>query len=337
MSSNTKCLNCGYGLNDEVFMAADTSENIYRYVRCRQCGLVFISPHPETSVIEKTYESEYYGEGETEKFNNKIIVRMIDRFSAKRAGRFANHLKSGARILDVGCGNGRFLEHLHSQKRQFELNGIEISARAALRASTRLKAKAWIHTVTDIQQFFGKQSFDGISFVHVFEHLSNPSEMLDQLEVVIRPEGTVMIVIPNICSRQAKKYKQYWFHLDPPRHLHFYPPLLLKEEMIKRGFECVFEKYHDAEQNPYGAVQSMLNLITDKRDVLFERLKGNRSYAHFYGWFRIALMKLFWLGIFPFCFISDRIAALRRKGATVEFIFRKSPKEDRKNSIENSK
>jgi hypothetical protein len=76
----------------------------------------------------------------------------------------------------------------------------------------------------------------------------------------------------------------------------------------------------------------MLNLITDKRDVLFERLKGNKAYAPSYGWFRIALMKLFWLGMFPLCGISDRIAALRRKGGTVEFIFRRSLHEDRKNS-----
>jgi len=318
------CLNCNSNLYSDEFMAEDIFSNIHSYRRCQNCGLVQIHPIPDDQMLEKAYDTDYYGEGEKEKFNSGIVVKMIDRFAEKRARRFAAFLRPGARIMDVGCGNGRFLMHLHTLKRNFELNGIEVNTRAALRASTQLKAKAWIHTVTDIEKFFGKNSFDGISLIHVFEHLQDPAGMLDQLSVTVRPEGVVMIVIPNICSRQAMKYKHNWLHLDPPRHLHFYPPMLLKDEMEKRGFLCVGEKYHDLEQNPFGSVQSMLNQITTKRDVLFERLKGNKKYAPSYGWFRLFLMKLFWVGALPFCVISDRIAALKKKSATVELIFAKN-------------
>jgi tRNA G46 methylase TrmB len=58
--------------------------------------------------------------------------------------------------MDVGCGNGRFLEHLHGLKKNFELNGIEIFPRAALRASKRLNGKAWIHTVSELEKFSAK-------------------------------------------------------------------------------------------------------------------------------------------------------------------------------------
>lgn len=324
------CLNCGSNESHEFFRLADISEQIHTLYKCSSCGLVFLNPLPSNAEIDKMYSPEYYGKGETEKFKASMVVRMIAFFSRKRAKRLSVHLKTGARVMDVGCGNGRFLEHLHSFNSTFELHGIEIQANAALRASQRLEGRAWIHTVTGLERFFGKNAFDAISFIHVFEHLPEPARTMDELAVVIRPGGIVMIVIPNIMSVQAQRHKHNWFHLDPPRHIHFYPPEVLKNELQKRGFALLSERYHDIEQNPYGSVQSILNAFLKKRDVLFERLKGNKKYAPTYGWFRILFMKLFWFGMFPLCVFSDRIAALRRKGATVEFIFRKSQTEDRK-------
>lgn len=296
---------------------------VHRYFQCLDCNLVYMWPLPDDSTFAEAYDPDYYGEGEQEKFHNPFIVRMIGFFSGQRARRLGRHLSRGARIMDVGCGNGRFLEQLHGLKRNFELNGIEISAKAALRASERLKAKAWIHTVTDIERHFGKNSFDAVSFIHVFEHIPNPSEMFDQLQQVIRKGGIVMIVIPNIESRQFREYRHNWFHLDPPRHLHFYPRQLLVAEMEKRGFELIASKYLDFEQNPFGELQSMLNTVVSKRDVLFERLKGNKQYASRYKWCSVFVMKLFSLFMFPLCVLGDIIACAGRKNATFELIFKK--------------
>jgi len=323
------CLNCGSPDASVFLKAIDIFGDTHEYYRCNECQLVYLWPLPDEAHLKQVYNSDYYGVGEKEKFSSGMIVRVIDRFAGRRAKRFARYLKGGARIMDVGCGNGRFLEHLHSLKRNFELNGIEIDPGAALRASKRLKARAWIHTVTDIEKFFGKQSFDALSYVHVFEHIQNPALVMDQFEKVLRPGGSVLIVIPNIESLQAKEYKHNWFHLDPPRHLHFYPPGLLIKEMEKRGFHSEYIRYFDPEQNPYGELQSMLNLLLKKRDVLYERLKGNFEYAPEYGRMSVFLMKLLFLLLMPLCILGDIIAAKRKNSATVEILFRKSPAEEK--------
>ena len=319
----TECLNCQSHSCEEFLIAGDIFGNVHTYLKCLSCGLVYMWPLPSEEMLVQAYNTDYYGEGSEEKFSVSFIVKLIDSFAKKRAKRFAKHLTNGDRIMDVGCGNGRFLEHMYKMKRNFELNGIEMDARAALRASSRLKAKAWIHTVTDIDKFFGANSFNALSYIHVFEHLPNPTEVMNQLQRVIRSDGHVLIVIPNIESTQARKYKHNWLHLDPPRHLNFCPPQLLIDEMGKRGFVLVGRRYTDWEQNPFGAVQSMLNVITAKRDVLFERLKGNKNYAPKYKAFRVFLMELFWVTSMPFCMISDLIAATRNKSATVEMLFQK--------------
>jgi SAM-dependent methyltransferase len=322
--NNNKCLNCNSTDSSLFVKVTDIFGNKHTYVKCQSCKLVFMSPLPSEQIMQQVYNRDYYGEGEKEKFNNGLIVRVIDAFARKRAVRFAKYLNHGARIMDVGCGNGRFLEHLHGMKKNFDLNGIEIDAGAALRASNRLKAKAWIHTVTELEKFFGYNSFHAVSYIHVFEHLSDPAGTMNQLKNVVKPNGVVMIVVPNIESRQALKFKDKWLHLDPPRHLNFYPPQLLKEEMQKRGFELLSEKYQDIEQNPFGAIQSILNTMTKERDVLFERLKGNTSYAPKYGRCKVLLMKIFWMCMMPFCVIGDKVAARKGRSATVEMIFRKT-------------
>jgi SAM-dependent methyltransferase len=317
------CLNCGSEDSTPYLNASDIFHQQHQYYKCDRCGLVFIFPLPSDDILARAYDTSYYGEGDTEKFNSSLVVKFIDRMSKRRALRFAAYLPAGGRIMDVGCGNGRFLEHLHGLRKKFDLNGIEVNAKAALRASERLKSKAWIHTVTDLETFFGKNAFHGISYIHVFEHIDNPVVVMNQLKKVIRPDGVVMIVIPNIESRQAKRFGSHWLHLDPPRHIHFYPPKLLCSEMEKRGFTLIREKYSDPEQNPYGAVQSMLNRMLKKRDVLFERLKGNHQYAPEYKKFHVLLMKLFLLLTWPVFLLSDFSASMKKQSATAEFVFKK--------------
>ncbi len=323
MNHQTQCLNCHSAESESFLMAEDMYGGVHRFHQCLSCGLVYIWPLPEEQELTGMYDESYYGTGEKEKFRSSFIIRFINFFSAKRAKRFARFLKHGARVMDVGCGNGRFLENLHKLNRNFELNGIELSAKTALRASERLKAKAWIHTVTDIERFFGSNSFDAISYIHVFEHISNPAEVMDQLKKVVIKDGVVMIVIPNIESRQFSEYRHNWFHLDPPRHIHFYSRQLLITEMNARGFELISSRGFDPEQNPYGEMQSMLNTVFHKRDVLFERLKGNKNYAPQIKWYGILLMILFAFLLMPLCFLGDIIASVNKKNATFELIFLK--------------
>ncbi len=317
-----KCLNCFSENTGHYLMSEDIYGEVHEYLKCTNCELVFLWPLPDENMIKKIYNMDYYGYSSPEKFKNYFIVKAKNVFSQIRAKHFSKFLPENAKIIDVGCGNGLFLSYLHSCKKNFELHGIEIIPQA-LKATEFIKGKAWIHTITDIKNFFGQNSFNAVTYIHVFEHLTNPVKALDQLENIIQHDGLVMFVIPNIESKQAKKYKHNWFHLDPPRHIHFYPPKLLIDEMQKRNFKLMYTRYFDIEQNPYSVVQSILNCFAYKRDVLFERLRGNYKYAPQYKWLSVFFMKIFWISVFPFCIISDAIASIKKQSATVEMIFKK--------------
>jgi len=221
------CLQCKSDKTSFAFEVKDMYGELYFYSLCKECGVVFLDSLPTDEQTKKAYSDTYYGTDSDEKFSDSVILKMISFFSRKRAKRLSNLMPIKAKILDVGCGNGRFLEHLSNERKQYNLHGIEIDTKAALRANRRLNEKAWIHTVSDLSENFAANSLDAISCIHVFEHTTEPVKMLNDFVRLLKPGGICLIVIPNIDSVQYRVFKKKWFHLDPPRHIHFYPPQLL--------------------------------------------------------------------------------------------------------------
>ncbi len=319
----SKCIHCKSENIQFVFNVKDSKNIEYKYHKCNECNTLFISSIPNEEQINESYSNEYYGNLKDEKFSNSVVVKTISFFSKKRAKKLSKLLPNRAKIMDFGCGNGRFLENLSKMGKNFELHGIEINTKAALRAKSRLNNKAWIHTDSDLYTLFNANSFDAISCIHVFEHITEPVNILHEFAELIKPKGILLIVIPNIHSFQYKIFKSKWFHLDPPRHIHFYPPTLLISELQSRGFKLLSVNTFDIEQNPFGLTQSIFNTILSKRDVLYENLKGNTVPTKMLPKGSIFVMKLFWMLLLPLFVLLDLFVSFLKKGACVEMIFEK--------------
>jgi hypothetical protein len=89
------------------------------------------------------------------------------------------------------------------------------------------------------------------------------------------------------------------------------------------GFEVVTIQYFSLEQNPFGMQQSILNCVIRKRELLFEALKGNRSYTCEYSSVSILLQKIFYITTFPLFALLSVVEAWLKKGGTMELVFRK--------------
>jgi hypothetical protein len=90
------------------------------------------------------------------------------------------------------------------------------------------------------------------------------------------------------------------------------------------GFTVIKTHHVSMEQNPFGMIQSILNCWQKKRELLFESLKGNKNYIQDYSVFNLFLQKLFFLMAMPVFVVTDYIAAIFGRSATIEFIFRKN-------------
>jgi hypothetical protein len=83
----------------------------------------------------------------------------------------------------------------------------------------------------------------------------------------------------------------------------------------------VHENYLSFEQNPYSLVQSILNKVSSRRELLFEFLKGNKAYVKGYPFYKFIFHILFFIAFTPFALLSDIMASAMKRSATVQLTF----------------
>ncbi len=314
---------CGYCKltfeSEPFYPLRDIFGNEYSLVRCPACRAISLHPRPGGEALKRAYDDTYYGQ-EEKKFTFPLIENVLDWFRGGRARKLSRYVRDGDSVLDIGCGNGNFLSSLLRVKK-VKAYGVELEGNSARRAMQipGLVLKVGVLEKGDFQA----RSLKAVTMFHVFEHLTEPIFTLDLIDEILCQDGILMVSFPNIDSWQCHLFKGRWLHLDPPRHLFFLAPSDFISLMHDRGYRLLREHYASMEQNPFGMVQSVLNLFTSRRDLLFESLKGNSGYLSGYPKWKIIFQKIFFFLGMPLFIMTNVVAATYRKGATVEFIFQK--------------
>ena len=120
-------------------------------------------------------------------------------------------------LLDVGAGTGYFLRA--AKNSGWDVTGIEPNASARTLANSEEP-----NTVFDSQtlQNLDHHSFDVITLWHVLEHLPDLDNDLKLFKKLLKPNGRIIIAVPNFKSFDAHYFNDYWAAYDVPRHLwHF--------------------------------------------------------------------------------------------------------------------
>lgn len=137
----------------------------------------------------------------------------------------------GSRLLDVGCGDGKFVEHMRGLG--WDAEGVEVDPRAAETAQKR-GIKVQCGTLAKIG--FEDQSFDAITVNHVLEHVHDPEGLLRECHRVLRPGGDIRVFVPNAGGLGHRHFGRNWGGLDPPRHLFQFTLQTLADFATRAGF-----------------------------------------------------------------------------------------------------
>lgn len=149
---------------------------------------------------------------------------------------------------------------------------------------------------------------------HVLEHLHKPDVYLKEIRSLLKKGGKLIIEVPNIASPVAKIFKENWFELDVPHHLYQFTLESLRLLLGKNGFRIEKASYFSLEQSTYSLIQSLLNSLSGRHNLLFERLKKEGEptplfASIFHGIIALILM--------PFAFIVSLSLGFMKKGDVV--------------------
>ena len=253
---NTRCAICNSNDYKIILTSRDQRSDLkdkeFSLVRCKKCQLVYINPRPTKNEINKFYPENYYNT----RFNflEKIIDYLIVKIAAHN---FKNFNKKG-RLLDLGCGAGNFL--LEMKKMGFKTTGVDISKNAREIAS----GKGLIILQGELKdQKFPNNYFDIITLWHVFEHLLDPSSIIQEIYRIMKKDGILLIETPNIDRLSLLLFKKHCFHLDLPRHLYHWSLDTLTKILEKNGFK-VFRSDFFSLAFPLTLFHSFRNLLREK-------------------------------------------------------------------------
>ena len=247
------------------------SKESFSICKCSHCDFLFTNPRPTKENTEKYYSSENYISHKDKTTNlTNLLYKIVRKFTLKKKVKWLNeNTNSRGRLLDFGCGTGKFLRS--AEKDGWKAVGLEPNKEAASMAIQRHGSKVF-STLSELE---GEKKFDAITLFHVLEHVHNLKSTLDFLLSKLKKRGSLFIAVPNFHSYDAEFYKENWAALDVPRNLYHFTPqtmeVLAKEFglNIKSTKPLIFDSY-------YVSILSE-SYINNKKKLINPILIGNKS------------------------------------------------------------
>lgn len=247
------CGCCGSDVNRLLYPAPQHS--IYRncaIVECTNCGVARTSPRPTAEGLAETYENEYYSyqAPNLEGWGNKIkILAMQQSNPILYPYVIPFQLKPNSVICDVGCGSGQWLGLMRKAYPQTKLYGFEISEETAKVAST--VANADVQSGEFFENDWKSNTFDFITFWDVLEHVPEPKKVLQEVERLLKPNGTAVIIVPNFDCIYSKVFKQFWWALLYDQHLHHFAPKPIDQLVRSANLEPIYAGTPSTHSHPH--------------------------------------------------------------------------------------
>lgn len=204
---STLCPVCGKG---ELFKYTDWSELVflieYHLEKCSHCGTVMTSPLPDDAILLRFYKESYAFSW----FTDHKWAKMRD--ARLRVREYRNIL--GKKILDFGGGFGYFSKAAREQ----------------------------MYDCLTFDPFVNKNHaeegvWDTIVLLHVLEHVRDPLTLLMNLHRYLKPDGNLILAVPNLLSTGYQEVGMQWVWAQPPiAHIYHLTPNGIAALLERSGF-----------------------------------------------------------------------------------------------------
>jgi len=267
----------------------------YDYHQCSSCEFIFQHPAPSAEAISNFYPESYevYEESSRLKKINRmrksrlklnfgyrhlhtpILTDLLSFITSAFQNDFEVPFIENGKLLDVGCGNGRYLDGMN--KLGWDVKGVEFNENAV--RVCRLSGLD-VHHGDLFSANFEDRSFDVINVSHVIEHVPDPKSFFSELSRVLKKNGRLIIKTPNSKALGRALFNTNWYANDVPRHIYLFSEKNLFELAQQSGLEI---KQIRTRSTPKIILNS-IDYITCNKGKPSKRIWWKRMLARVYVW-----------------------------------------------------
>ena len=165
----------------------------YRLVICNVCDLLYATPVPDSKWLHDSYAGAQYDSQEEAQFASRTYSRQLLKF--------LHELPDLKGALDIGCGDGAFLERL-LELGFSDVSGVEPSNAPYQSARPEIMKMIELN-VFSAERYKGRK-FSLITCFQTMEHVDEPKTLCAKSYELLKEGGVFFLVLHNYRSLSAK-------------------------------------------------------------------------------------------------------------------------------------
>jgi len=198
---------------------------------CQNCRHLFTNPKPSPTYLIGLYNDIYKNGTILTKESDSFLLKLV-KLSYFLSRNFIKFKKDG-RLLDVGCGNGLYLDFAKARGAEVYGNDVdEYQLRPIINKYGRKKIR--IGELKD--NSWSSEFFDYVTLWHELEHDFDPVTTIKEVHRILKLGGTVVVDVPNIDSFELSVFGRYWTMYAVPFHLNHFSPKSITKLLESNGF-----------------------------------------------------------------------------------------------------
>jgi len=190
-------------------------------------------PQPSPANLGRYYESDDYishTDGKRSLFE-KLYHTVKQKALRDKTKLIQEFQPQKGKLLDIGAGTGDFLAVAKASG--WDIVGIEPNEKAKQIAESKgVVFMGGLEAIAD-------ESYDVITMWHVLEHVPDVDAQISELKRIIKPDGVIIIAVPNYKSYDAQYYGKFWAAYDVPRHLWHFSKTAIEKLFARQGIKLI--------------------------------------------------------------------------------------------------
>jgi 2-polyprenyl-3-methyl-5-hydroxy-6-metoxy-1,4-benzoquinol methylase len=225
------CLICKGENSVDTWFAKESRGKSYPIVRCNACHSAYTWPRPTAQEIEAIYSSLVEVSGANE---SGVYWPNAEEDARRIFKNFGPRIATGGKILDIGSGEG--IASVEAVRRGFRVGACEPSPHACKEFARKLGFEP---DPTFFSEEYAEQNrglYDGALLSHVLEHILDPDKFVQDIGMVLKPGGSLIIAVPHFGSILTTLMGEQDFFITPPIHLNYFSLPGMTALLKRNGF-----------------------------------------------------------------------------------------------------